>query len=119
MGSARQRIRRDTIRSGLLALVLHSLPQVGQCGQTVEEIAGLSPRPAALDRRVTARPDSSDRRSPDRLDAPTCSYCSTDTTVRTIRRTPQEVYFVCSVCEAMWALPRSNARSGHAPAVMG
>jgi len=72
-----------------------------------------------IDRRVAPRPDSADRRSPDRLDAPTCSYCSTDTTVRTIRRTPQEVYFVCSVCEAMWALPRSHARSGHAPAVMG
>ncbi len=72
-----------------------------------------------IDRRATERPDSSDRRGPDRLDVPTCTYCSTDAHVRSIRRTPQEVYFVCLVCEAMWALPRSNGRSGHAPAVLG
>ena len=71
------------------------------------------------DRRASARPDSVDRRGNDRLEAPMCAYCSSDANVRTIRRTPQEVYFVCSMCEAMWALPRSHGRSGYAPAVLG
>jgi hypothetical protein len=74
---------------------------------------------ARIDRRASARPHSTDRRGPDRLEAPMCAYCSTDANVRTIRRTPQEVYFVCSVCEAMWALPRPTGRAGQAPAGMG
>ena len=62
-----------------------------------------------MDRRASARPASSERRSPDRLRTPTCTYCSTDAYVRGIRRTPDEVYFACDGCEAMWALPRPGS----------
>jgi hypothetical protein len=58
------------------------------------------------DRRTLARPDSGDRRAIDRLAKPVCEYCGTDTHVRSTRRTPHEVYFVCLACDAMWALPR-------------
>ena len=59
------------------------------------------------DRRTVRRPESSDRRAIDRLAIPVCEYCATDTHVRSTRRTPQEVYFVCLACDAMWALPRA------------
>lgn len=68
---------------------------------------------ARMDRRAIPRPDSADRRRPERLPAPVCSYCSTDAYVRSIRRTADEVYFVCAGCEAMFAVPRP-ARSPHA-----
>jgi len=66
------------------------------------------------DRRTAARPDSTDRRADTRLPAPTCTYCSTDAHVRSTRRTPEEVYFVCAACEAMWLLPRLNGSSAQA-----
>jgi hypothetical protein len=62
-----------------------------------------------MDRRAIPRPESSDRRSAERLAAPMCSYCSTDAYVRSIRRTADEVYFACAACEAMWALPRPRS----------
>ena len=71
------------------------------------------------DRRAIARPDSSDRRGPDRLAAPTCEYCGTDAHVQPARRTASEIYFVCAVCDAMWALPRPNGRAGHSSPVLG
>ena len=70
------------------------------------------------DRRDLERPDSPDRRGLDRVDAPACTYCGTDANVRPARRTAQEIYFVCSVCEAMWALPR-NTRPGQSSSVLG
>lgn len=66
-----------------------------------------------MDRRAIPRPESTDRRSGVRLPSPTCAYCSTDAYVRSIRRTADEVYFVCAGCEAMWALPRPPSRPGH------
>lgn len=63
------------------------------------------------DRRAISREDSADRRI-DRLPTPTCSYCSTDAYVRSIRRTADEVYFACDGCEAMFAVPRPP-RSPH------
>jgi hypothetical protein len=74
---------------------------------------------ARTDRRAVMRPESADRRAPDRLVAPTCEYCGTDAHVQPARRTANEVYFVCAVCEAMWALPRPQGRSGHPAAVLG
>ena len=68
-----------------------------------------------VDRRVVLRQDSADRRTPDRLAAPSCTYCSTEATVRAIRRTSREIYFVCCVCDVMWALPISRGRSGQTP----
>lgn len=61
------------------------------------------------DRRALARPESAERRSAGRLPTPTCTYCSTDAYVHSIRRTPDEVYFACDGCEAMWALPRTRS----------
>ena len=61
------------------------------------------------DRRTIARPDAADRRGPDRLPPPTCSYCSTDAYVHSTRRTAEEVYFCCDGCQAMFALPRPRA----------
>ncbi len=68
-----------------------------------------------MDRRTIARPESSERRSPDRLPTPSCSYCSTDAYVHSIRRTSDEVYFACDGCEAMWALPRPRPNTHHRP----
>jgi hypothetical protein len=59
-----------------------------------------------LDRRAAVRADSTDRRGLARVPTPGCAYCSTDTHVRCIRRTANEVYFACSGCDAMWVLPR-------------
>ena len=58
------------------------------------------------DRRAIARAESAERRTPDRLKAPTCTYCSTDAYVRAVRRTSEEIYFACDGCEAMWAVSR-------------
>lgn len=66
-----------------------------------------------MDRRAIPRPESSDRRSADRLPTPICSYCSTDAYVRSVRRTADEVYFACDACEAMWALPRPRHGAPH------
>jgi hypothetical protein len=68
---------------------------------------------ARMDRRAIVRPDSADRRRPDRLPTPMCVYCSTDAYVRSIRRTADEVYFACVGCEAMWALPRPPRATSH------
>ena len=57
-----------------------------------------------MDRRTLTRAESAERRSPDRLQPPSCTYC--DAHVRSIRRTADEVYFACDGCEAMWSLPR-------------
>ena len=62
-----------------------------------------------LDRRATVRLDSADRRRPDRVPTPSCAYCSTDAHVHSVRRTANEVYFVCGGCDAMWVLPRPRA----------
>jgi hypothetical protein len=66
-----------------------------------------------MDRRTIARPESSERRSIDRLPTPSCSYCSTDAYVHSIRRTSDEVYFACDGCDAMWALPRPRPHTHH------
>lgn len=66
-----------------------------------------------MDRRAIPRPDSSDRRSVDRLRTPTCSYCGTDAYVRSIRRTADEVFFACDGCEAMFAIPRPPRSTGN------
>jgi hypothetical protein len=71
------------------------------------------------DRRAIVRNDSPDRRGPDRLAAPTCEYCGTDAHVQPARRTANEVYFVCVVCDAMWALPRPHGRTGQQPPLLG
>jgi hypothetical protein len=68
-----------------------------------------------MDRRTIARPESSERRSPERLPTPSCSYCSTDAYMHSIRRTSDEVYFACDGCEAMWALPRPRPNTHHRP----
>ena len=39
------------------------------------------------DRRALARAESAERRNPDRLPLPTCTYCATSAYVRSIRRT--------------------------------
>jgi hypothetical protein len=70
---------------------------------------------ARMDRRTIARPESAERRSADRLPPPSCSYCSTDAYVHSIRRTSDEVYFACDGCEAMWALPRPRPNTHHRP----
>jgi hypothetical protein len=70
---------------------------------------------ARTDRRGIVRSESFERRGPDRLPAPTCTYCSTDAYVRSIRRTPDEVYFACEGCEAMWAFPRRRSTGHHGP----
>ena len=59
-----------------------------------------------MDRRSIPRPDSTERRSADRMKTPMCSYCSTDAYVRSVRRTADEIYFCCDGCEAMFAMPR-------------
>jgi hypothetical protein len=71
-------------------------------GEAPSVVAGAT----RTDRRTVRRPDSSDRRAIDRLAAPVCEYCATDTHVRSTRRTPREIYFACLACDAMWALPR-------------
>jgi hypothetical protein len=68
-----------------------------------------------LDRRTATREDSVERRSDDRLPAPACGYCGTDAFVRPLRRTPHEVFFVCTGCEAMWALPRPQSAYASRP----
>jgi hypothetical protein len=72
-------------------------------GEAPSALAGVS----RTDRRLAVRPDANDRRAADRLAIPVCEYCSTDLHVRSTRRTPDEVYFVCLACDAMWALPRT------------
>ena len=62
-----------------------------------------------LDRRATVRPDSADRRSAFRVTTPYCTYCSTDTHIKSVRRTASEVYFTCERCEAMWVLSRARS----------
>jgi hypothetical protein len=71
------------------------------------------------DRRSAARPDADDRRGVDRVEPPICTYCSTDANVQPTRRTAQEIYFVCSACEAMWALPRPGSRPGQSSPLLG
>jgi hypothetical protein len=66
-----------------------------------------------MDRRAIERPETSDRRADDRLPPPICAYCSTDSLVRSVRRTADEVYFACAGCDAMWAMPRPRHRHGH------
>ncbi len=83
-------------------------------GEPPAAIAGAT----RIDRRAVARDEQADRRSGDRLATPTCAYCSTDIHVQTTRRTPQEVYFVCSSCDAMFVVPRPNARPGQASRVL-
>ena len=61
-----------------------------------------------LDRRAIPRAASSERRGDDRLRVPTCAYCATDVHVRAIRRTPDEIFFSCAGCDAMWALPHAR-----------
>ena len=75
-------------------------------GEAPSVVAGAT----RTDRRTAQRSDSSDRRAIDRLATPVCEYCATNTHVRSMRRTPQEVYFVCLACDAMWALPRPASR---------
>lgn len=65
-----------------------------------------------MDRRALERDDHADRRADDRLQPPTCIYCSTDAYVHSTRRTNDEVYFVCDGCEAMWVLPRPRPMHG-------
>lgn len=59
-----------------------------------------------MDRRAIPRAESADRRTADRMPTPTCTYCSTDAYVRSIRRTADEVYFACDGCEAMFVVAR-------------
>jgi hypothetical protein len=93
---------------GLMLTTLFCL----SCLRSWEEPSAVVAAATRTDRRNFERPDSADRRALGRADAPVCTYCSTDANVRTVRRTPEDVYFVCSVCEAMWALPRPDARPG-------
>ena len=72
-----------------------------------------------IDRRAMLRDESADRRGGDRLATPTCTYCATDVHVRSTRRTPQEIYFVCSSCEAMFVLPRPHVRPGQPSPELG
>ena len=72
---------------------------------------------ARTERRIAVRPESSDRRSTERLAAPICEYCETNAHVQPARRTPQEVFFVCTICDAMWALPRSTGPAPPAPSL--
>ena len=65
-----------------------------------------------MDRRALPREDSADRRSGDRLPLPGCSYCGTDAYVRSIRRTADEVFFICDGCEAKFAMPRPPRSAG-------
>ena len=71
------------------------------------------------DRRSLARADSNERRADNRLVAPTCEYCGTDAHVQPVRRTANEIYFACVVCDAMWALERSNGRPPHPTSLTG
>jgi transcription elongation factor Elf1 len=61
-----------------------------------------------MDRRGMPRDESAERRNPDRLPVPTCTYCATNAYVRSIRRTHDNVYFACDGCEAMWMVPLSR-----------
>jgi hypothetical protein len=79
------------------------------CGHGWGEAPSVVAAAPRLDRRATLRPDSQDRRALDRVPTPSCSYCATDAHVRSIRRTANEVYFVCSGCDAMWVLPRQRS----------
>jgi transcription elongation factor Elf1 len=85
------------------------------CGHGWGEPPAVVAAAKRIDRRARARSESAERRSTDRLPAPTCTYCSTDAYVRSIRRTADEVYFACDGCEAMWALPRSRPNRHHRP----
>jgi hypothetical protein len=67
---------------------------------------------ARIDRRAIERPKTTNRRAADRVPPPVCAYCSTDSFVRSVRRTADEVYFACDGCEAMWALPRPRYGQG-------
>jgi hypothetical protein len=80
-------------------------PACGHGWGDAPAVVAAAPR---LDRRAAVRADSADRRSLDRVTTPNCSYCATDARVRSIRRTANEVYFVCSGCDAMWVLPRQR-----------
>ena len=88
-------------------IVLRGLPP--RMGRTSAVVAAAT----RMDRRAIGRAESAERRSPDRLQAPTCTYCATDAYVRSIRRTSDEVYFACDGCEAMWALPRPRSNIPH------
>jgi len=68
---------------------------------------------ARMDRRAIERHEATDRRAADRVPPPICAYCSTDSLVRSVRRTADEVYFACDGCEVMWALPRPRYGHGH------
>lgn len=76
------------------------------CGHEWGEPPAVIAAAIRMDRRSIERSDAADRRSLERLPTPSCTYCSTDAYVRSIRRTADEVYFACDGCEAMWALPR-------------
>ena len=79
------------------------------CGHGWGETPSVVAAAPRLDRRATVRTDSNDRRGLDRVPTPSCSYCATDAHVRSIRRTANEVYFVCSGCDAMWVLSRQRS----------
>jgi hypothetical protein len=85
------------------------------CGHGWEEPPAAVAPATRMDRRAITRAESAERRSADRLQAPTCTYCSTDAYVCSIRRTSDEVYFACDGCEAMWAFPRPRSHSPHRP----
>jgi hypothetical protein len=68
---------------------------------------------ARMDRRAIERPDITNRRVADRVPPPICAYCSTDSLVRSVRRTANEVYFACDGCDVMWTLPRPRHGHGH------
>jgi tRNA/tmRNA/rRNA uracil-C5-methylase (TrmA/RlmC/RlmD family) len=54
-----------------------------------------------------------ERPGADRVPPPICAYCSTDSLVRSVRRTADEVYFACDGCEVLWAMPRPRHGQGH------
>ncbi len=78
------------------------------CGHEWSEAGSAVAGAPRLDRRAAVRPDAADRRSADRVTTPYCTYCSTDTHVKTVRRTASEIYFACARCEAMWVLSRAR-----------
>ena len=83
------------------------------CGHEWGEAPTAIAAAARIDRRAIERPETTDRRAADRVPPPVCVYCSTDSLVRSVRRTADEVYFACEGCEAMWALPRPRHGHGH------
>ena len=68
---------------------------------------------ARMDRRAIERPDITNPRAADRVPPPICAYCATDSLVRSVRRTADEVYFACDGCEVMWSLPRPRHGQRH------